>query len=143
MTASTNVCFLMGSLSHASCAAVAIKAAELALPQFESAHPGERRISRVLEASKAQHENKSDDNMLDLFYASNEAQDALGELGSGMADLTANYAMYSVFSACAYVAADNKEDFKNASLDAVRFAIKADEKIESELADYINDHQLS
>jgi hypothetical protein len=143
MTASTNVCFLMGSLSHASCAAVAIKAAELALPHFESAYPNERSISRVLEASKMQFECASDDNMLDLFYASNEAQALLGEMSIDMTNLTVNHAMYSVFSACAYIAADNKDDFKNASLDAVRFAIKADEKIESELVDYINVNQLT
>jgi hypothetical protein len=143
MTASTNVCFLMGSLSHASCAAVAIKAAELALPHFESAYPNEHSISRVLEASKAQYENKSDDNKLDLFYASNEAQALLGEMSVDMTNLTVNHAMYSVFSACAYIAADNKDDFKTASLDAVSFAIKVDEKIESELVDYINVNQLS
>jgi hypothetical protein len=97
MTASTNVCFLMGSLSHASCAAVAIKAAELALPYFESAYPNEHSISRVLEASKAQYENKSDDNKLDLFYASNEAQALLGEMSVDMTNLTVNHAMYSVF----------------------------------------------
>ncbi len=142
MTDSTNVCFLMGSLSHTSCAAIAIKAAELALPHFEKVHPGEHRISRVLEASKAQHENKSDDNVLDLFYASNEAQVVLGELGCSMANLTVNYAMYSVFAACAYVAADNKEEFKTASLDAVRFAIKVDEKIESKLLAYIKDNKF-
>lgn len=143
MTASINVCFLMDTLTHVSCAKISIKAAELALLHFESAYPGERRISRVLEASKAQYENKSDDNMLDLFYASNEAQGVLNDLGSDMNDLTVNYATYSVFSACAYIAADNKEDFKTASLDAVRFAIKADEKIESKLVVFINENQLS
>lgn len=142
MTDLTNVLSLMGSLSHASCAAVAIKASELALPHFESAHPGERSISRVLEASKAHYENKSDDNARDLFYASNEAQAFLGGMSVDMTDLTVNHAVYSVFSACAYITADNKENFKTASLDAVRFAIKADEKIESELVDYINVNQL-
>jgi len=142
MTASTNVLFLMGSLNHESCAAIAIKAAEFALPYFERAHPGEHRFSRLLEASKAHHENKTDDNMLDLFYASNEAQVVLGNLSSDMSDLKVNHAMYSLFSACAYIAADNKDEFKTASLDAVRFAIKADEKIESKLLVYINDNQL-
>tara|TARA_Y100001956_G_scaffold27558_1_gene27358 strand:+ start:10892 stop:11329 length:438 start_codon:yes stop_codon:yes gene_type:complete len=141
MTEVTNVYFAMGAMSHAARAQIAVKAAELALPVFEKAHPDDRRIFSAVDAAKAHLADEKTWDIFDLAHADGQARAAINEIASKMEDLKVNHAMYSAVNACAYIAADNKDEFMDAGLDAVRFAIEADPSIEQQLVAYINDNQ--